>query len=99
MVLQEGLFVEIIGSNYRGRFGTVLEEKGTASVLLQLQNPKKYVTIRRYNVVAYFDVTDIVKSENTTEDPTPELHAITAKIKELTREIERLHVQVDRIRK
>ena len=76
MVLQEGLLVEIIGGNYKGRYGTVLQEKGTASVLLQLQDPKQYVTIRRYNVVAYFDVPDTVKSKLTKEDTAPDIHAI-----------------------
>ena len=110
MVLQHGVFVEVVGGSYKGRFGTVLQEKGTFSVLLELSPTKQYVTIRRHNVIPYYDVMDVIPlplpSFKKQEDQEKESDAdddidnkVQRQIEALTRQVAQLNVQVNMLTK
>ena len=108
MVLQHGVFVEVVGGSYKGQFGTVLQEKGTFSVLLELSPTKQYVTIRHHNVIPYYDVMDVIPlplpSFKKQEDQEKESDAdhdgdnkVQRQIKALTKQVAKLNLQVSRI--
>ena len=110
MVLQHVVFVEVVGGSYKGCFGTVLQEKGTSSVLLELSPIKQYVTIRRHNVIPYYDVMDVIPlplpSFKKQEDQEKESdadndvdHEVQRRFEALTKQVAKLNVQVNMLTK
>ena len=105
MNLQPGVFIEVTGGKYKTRFGKVLQEKGKMSVLIELHDPIEYTTIRRFNVTPYYDIHKgypLIKKESTKTKETMfdnKISALDKRIEELAKEVARLTMQVENMKK